>query len=81
MLFRSFEARKLYFETGHYIPPNRDLFKQKLNGCLSTRYILICDEDLNPSMALRSNLMSKIEPGILIYRLGSINLTEIERHY
>lgn len=37
-----FEARKQYFETGKYISPNRDIFNEKLKGCLSTRFVLVC---------------------------------------
>ena len=35
----------MYFETGEYNPPSRDIFNQKLNGCLSTRFVLVCQKD------------------------------------
>ena len=40
-----FEARKKYFITGEYKSPSRDMFNKKISGCLSTRFVLVCQKD------------------------------------
>jgi len=81
-----FEARKEYFQTGEYNSPNRDLFGKKLDGCLSTRFVLVCKKDIKNlfssmpgvSVADSNDKMFEINRHALVYRSPAMNDEEME---